>query len=347
MPGPNSVFTPATTPRAAVVNPRVAMQITTLASGDHAAIARELALRPIAVQDFTSTFSEVRKQGVAKAATFSVAFAQSLQSNDQIGQFFEDVALVPQPDRVAILDAHKTAGLGEGVVHGIGLLPAAHGRAVMKDFLFHSGQPDPQAMAAVANWLSLAGKSIRVHGIAIPSPVAPHDGFFDDVWDAITDVAGGIADAVSSVVDAVVNAVGNLAQVLGQIVSWAADQVKDLVNALIAAGRSLFQIVSDALSASLDALKKMLQGIIDIGKSLADIFVAIANFTVQQIKSVVNALIAIGKSVATIFAGSCQAVLAPCKNSSRRWSRSAGASPRSSARRFSSARNCSPIPCGP
>jgi len=42
--------------------------------------AQELAARPIAVQDFTSTFSEVRKQGVAKAATFSVAFAQSLQS---------------------------------------------------------------------------------------------------------------------------------------------------------------------------------------------------------------------------------------------------------------------------
>src|SRR6185295_13347957 len=130
----------------------------TLASGDRASIQRELANRPLAVQDFSTTFADVCKSGVANAAAFSVAFATTLQTNDQAGQFFEDVALASPEDRAAILDAHKAAGIGESVVHGVSLLPAAHGRLVMQDFLYRSGQLDTEALGQVMDWVSLAGR---------------------------------------------------------------------------------------------------------------------------------------------------------------------------------------------
>src|SRR5580693_3030552 len=307
MPGPNDNFisrTPITAIGASTnvgANVRITAQIETLSSGDRTTIERELAARPVPVQNFATTFAEVRKQGVAKAAAFSVAFADTLQTNDQIGQYFEDVALAQPADRVAILDAHKAAGFAEAVVHGVGLVPAAHGRVIMRDFLLRSGQVDPQAMSAVMDWLALAGKSIRERGIQIPAADAPHDGLFDDVVDWFEDAAGAVVDATKAVVDAVVNVAGGIVEGLKQIANWAADKVRDLVNGLLAAGQSLAQIVSDALQASFDALKKILQGIVDAGRTLVNVFQAIVNFTVQQIGNVVNALLAIGHTLVTVF----------------------------------------------
>src|SRR6187551_514379 len=150
-------------------------RIVALASGDRSSVERELAQRPLPIQSFAQTFAEVRKEGVGKAATFSAAFARTLSSNDQVGQFFEDVALAAPADRLAILDAQKAAGFATGVVHAVGLLPAAHGRAIMRDFLLGSGQLDAQALGACMDWLALAGKSVRERGIVIPEADAPHD----------------------------------------------------------------------------------------------------------------------------------------------------------------------------
>src|SRR6476619_2393394 len=63
-----NAVTPATVPIAPT-------RVAALASGDAAVIERELAARPVAVQTFAATFDEVRKQGTARAATFSVEFA--------------------------------------------------------------------------------------------------------------------------------------------------------------------------------------------------------------------------------------------------------------------------------
>jgi len=235
-----------------------AVRMNALASGDASQIEHELALRPVAVQNFSTTFNEVRQQGPAKAAAFSVTYAQTLQTNDQVGQFFQQVAMAPQTDRVTILEAQKAAGLGQAVVHGVALLPSAQGRAIMQDFLLRAGQLDEQAMGSVMEWVTLAGRAIRERGLQIPDVDAPHDGIFDDIWDAVTDVAGAIADAVKAVVDSVINVVGGIIEGLKQIANWAADKVKDLVNGLLAAGHSIAELVSDALQASAAALKKIL-----------------------------------------------------------------------------------------
>ena len=72
MPGPNDNFisrTPITAIGASTnvgANVRITAQIETLSSGDRTTIERELAARPVPVQNFATTFAEVRKQGVAK-----------------------------------------------------------------------------------------------------------------------------------------------------------------------------------------------------------------------------------------------------------------------------------------
>src|SRR5690242_1456228 len=91
------------------------LNIDTLSSGDRATIDRELTAHPVSVQNFADTFAQVRQQGAPKAASFAVAYSASLHTNDEVGQFFEDIALAPQTDRIAVLDAHKAAGYAEGV----------------------------------------------------------------------------------------------------------------------------------------------------------------------------------------------------------------------------------------
>src|SRR5882762_8837310 len=161
-----------------------AAPLTVLSSGDSAAIQGELAARPVAPQDFAATFASVRQQSAANAATFSLAYAETLQTNDQAGQFFEDVALAPPADRLMILNAQKSAGHAESIVHGIALVPAAHGRVLMKDFLYPNGDAlDTQAMGAVMEWIAAAGGAVRKRGLVIPDGNAPTDGIFDDIVD--------------------------------------------------------------------------------------------------------------------------------------------------------------------
>src|SRR5207245_82945 len=144
-----------------------------------------------------------------QAAKVAEAFAASLPDADHHRQLFQHVALRDSEERRTLIDGYKRVGQSRWVVHAIGELPAAQGRALMKDFaLTPAGTPDKKSLREV--WLYVAEL-----GSTVPTrPIRQARETDSAVVEAVGDLVDDLKQAVDSVVDAVVNAVGAIGAAL-------------------------------------------------------------------------------------------------------------------------------------
>ena len=142
---------------------------------------------------YKAAYRTSRTQGLRVAT----ALAKTLPDIDHHRQLFQAVALRPAKERRTLIDGYRKAEQDRWVVHAIGELPSAQGRALMKDFvLTETGKKDKKALREVLLYLVDLGATIETR----PVEDDPNDS-------AIVELVEDIVDAVKQAVDAVVSAV--------------------------------------------------------------------------------------------------------------------------------------------
>src|SRR5262249_5791430 len=234
-------------------------------------------------------------QSKRQAVRLAEAFAPSLPESDQPRQLFQHVALRPSAERRALINGYRRAGQDRWVVHAIGELPAAQGRAMMKDFvLTESGKRDKKALREVWLYLADIGKTIPVRKIEDDD----HD---SAIVEAVGDLIDSVRQAVNSVIDAVEAAVGSIGAALAAAVDFARDAMANLAQALLQAGRSIVDLVQGALANTFAFVKKMIQGILDAGKAMFDVLNAIVGFVGQALIDTLRAIDQLGHTLGELL----------------------------------------------
>jgi len=124
------------------MTPPLATRLSTLPLDNPATASQQLRAMHVQPEEFAPAFAQLSASDRVRAQAFAVAFTSSLDSSDKLNRFFDVVAHASDADRRTIIDANKSAGNGSMVVDAVGLLPAAQGRVLMRDFLMPDGQAD-------------------------------------------------------------------------------------------------------------------------------------------------------------------------------------------------------------
>src|SRR5687768_10626146 len=144
---------------------------------------------------YRAAYRTSRTQGLRVAT----ALAKGLPDIDHHRQLFQAVALRTGKERRTLIDGYRKADQDRWVVHAIGELPAAQGRALMKDFvLTEAGKQDTKAVREVLLYLADLGAKIETR----PVEDDPND---SAIVEAVGDIVDAVKEAVDSVVDAIVN----------------------------------------------------------------------------------------------------------------------------------------------
>jgi hypothetical protein len=193
---------------------------------DRAEMVRRFKETPPSHAEIGAAFRHTMQHDGTLAVKLAEAYAEGLTSVRDHRAFFQHLAASSVEERQAGIQGYRNVGLGSAVVHAVGFLPAAQGRAVMRDFLIRpGGEKDRHAFSDLAQWLSRAGEAIRKGEQEVPPPVPGTDaavvewieGAVDTLVGAIKSVAEAVIDAVGDVVTAIANAVRD-------IVEWTVEQ---------------------------------------------------------------------------------------------------------------------------
>jgi len=163
-------------------------------------------VRPV---ELAPAFKLLHDENPTRAGRLAEAYAVTLDDQLQHREFFQGVARLDQPQRVAAVRAYQNAGQAKGVVQAISLLPRAQGRTIMRDFIYKDAdEVDQSSLRDVLHWLRDAGRTMREIDHAGGALDPELDGAIVDIFE---DIGDAISDAVTAVVDAVVDAVEALA----------------------------------------------------------------------------------------------------------------------------------------
>ena len=203
---------------------------------------------------YKAAYRTSRTQGLRVAT----ALAKTLPDIDHHRQLFQAVALRPAKERRTLIDGYRKAEQDRWVVHAIGELPSAQGRALMKDFvLTETGKKDTKAVREVLLYLADLGATMKTR----PVEDDPND---SAIVELVEDIVDAVKQAVDAVVDAIKNALQSIADALVAAFNFTVAQMANLAKALLAAGESIFNIVKGALEAAvadtLAFVKKVDQG---------------------------------------------------------------------------------------
>src|SRR6188768_1849367 len=114
---------------------------------NYAEALKSVDVRPV---ELAPAFQTLRQEEPESAGKLVEAYAVSLPQHKQHREFFQNVVNMERPDRLAAVAAYKHAGQGKGVVQAIALLPRAHSRTLMRDFLYGEREEvDREAMHSV------------------------------------------------------------------------------------------------------------------------------------------------------------------------------------------------------
>src|SRR5262245_51427827 len=103
---------PGVLPGSLITQPPLVDRVGALPLGDRAATVQALRTQHVAPEEFAPAYVRLAATSRAQAQSFAVAFADAMQSNDQIGRLYDTVARAPDADRRAVIDANKAAGQG-------------------------------------------------------------------------------------------------------------------------------------------------------------------------------------------------------------------------------------------
>ncbi|HMB69501.1 MAG TPA: hypothetical protein VKU85_09315, partial [bacterium] len=168
-------------------------------------------------------------------------------------------------------------------------LPSADARAYMKEYFAEGGD-----MAAVAEWLSLAGSHLPT-----PTKQAGTDGAVIDVLGDVADAAG---DLVSNMVDAVVSAGKSIADAVSEAAAWSVSKVSDLIKALAKAGKSVASILTEASKKGASVLKKFVEAAIRAGRSVGEVLAWAIGKAASTLRNTLTAILRAGRRISDILA---------------------------------------------
>ena len=108
-------------------------------------------------------YREIYKTSKPGARRLATAYATTLPTIDQHRQVFQSVALSRDAEeRRTLIKGYRDAHQDQWIVHAIGQLPAAHGRALMKDYVLSpAGRKDNAALEEVWTYVANLGAEIR------------------------------------------------------------------------------------------------------------------------------------------------------------------------------------------
>ena len=115
-------------------------------------------------------YREIYKTSKPGARRLATAYATTLPTIDQHRQVFQSVALSRDAEeRRTLIKGYRDAHQDQWIVHAIGQLPAAHGRALMKDYVLSpAGRKDNAALEEVWSYVAGLGAEIRFGGQPAP-----------------------------------------------------------------------------------------------------------------------------------------------------------------------------------
>ena len=169
---PAKVAPTAAKPAAATTTATPLMaNLTQLPLNDTNATAAQLRTMRVTPAEFAPAFLQLAKTNQAQAKQFTAAFASTMETNDQLRGMFDQVARAKPADRRLAFDGMRAAGQARRIVHAVGLMPAAHGQVLMKDFLLNAaGKRDDASMREAAAWLADAGEVITARAPSYRRP---------------------------------------------------------------------------------------------------------------------------------------------------------------------------------
>jgi transcription termination factor NusB len=212
-------------------------------------------------------YREIYKTSKPGARRLATAYATTLPTIDQHRQVFQSVALSRDAEeRRTLIKGYRDAHQDQWIVHAIGQLPAAHGRALMKDYVLSpAGRKDNKALEEVWTYVANLGAEIRFGGQPAPDGEPDHD---DAVVEFIEDVVDEVKEAIENVVEAVVGAFETLVEAIGAVVSWTVDKLTNLAQALLNANKTIFEILEAAVAYGYDFVRNMIAAIRNVGKAM-------------------------------------------------------------------------------
>ena len=114
---------------------RLSGQLKTLNLKSSTTAATQLRAMRITPAEFAPAFREVAAKNPTQARQLAVAYDRTLDSDDALRQHFDLMARAKPAERTLLINAYRSDRRGKRVVQAVGLLPAAHGRVLMRDFL--------------------------------------------------------------------------------------------------------------------------------------------------------------------------------------------------------------------
>ena len=256
---------------------------------------------------YKAAYRTSRTQGLRVAT----ALAKTLPDIDHHRQLFQAVALRPAKERRTLIDGYRKAEQDRWVVHAIGELPSAQGRALMKDFvLTETGKKDTQGAPRGAPVPRGSGATIKTR----PVEDDPND---SAIVELVEDIVDAVKQAVDAVVDAIKNALKSIAEAFVAAVNFTVAQMANLAKALLAAGETIFNIVKGALEAAvadtLAFVKKVIQGIVDAGRAMFQVLNDIANLVGAALQTVLRAIDQLGHQLGELLSWMATQVYATVK----------------------------------
>ncbi len=174
--------------------------------------------------------------------------------------------------RRTMVKAFKQSNSAVLLVHHIGTLPKAQMESFVSDYFAAEGD-----LKSIVQWLRGVGaawqrpRPIRAKARSrrkVRASKAGTRNWMGDFGEWLRDRAEDLRDSIGNLVDAVITAGKTLAQVIGEVESWAIGELRELARALIQAGKKVGDLLAAAVRINVELLKKFVEAIASVGGHL-------------------------------------------------------------------------------
>lgn len=172
------------------------------------------------------------------------------------------------------------------LIHNISGMKKSEARPFMKSYLDAGGEIEP-----VAEWLRLAGKTLREHNVKSNETA----GFVVDavewIGEKIEEGIDALLESIEAIVDAIIEAGIEIFKVIYAVAKWTAEQLLDLFQALLEAGIKLVEIMVGVFKIAYAAAANAVRALLKLGFTVADLLIEAVDQTYWAFRRVVYGIL--------------------------------------------------------
>ena len=250
-------------------------------------------------------YREIYKTSKPGARRLATAYATTLPTIDQHRQVFQSVALSRDAEeRRTLIKGYRDAHQDQWIVHAIGQLPAAHGRALMKDYVLSPGGPQGQRGAGGGVELRRQAGRRRSASAGSRLPTASRTTTTRSASSSRTSSTRSRRRSRTSSTRSS-TPFESLGDAIGAVITWTVDKLTNLAQALLNAGQTIFDILEAAVAYGYDFVRNMIAAIRNVGKAMFTILEQAVHFVGQALRDVLKAIDNLGQQLgaAALLAG--------------------------------------------